>query len=128
MDVLRLRTMARRSLFEYGKLEGLSVQDTINSSRQYTLAYNYYRYGMISFLDEILEELLITGDLRIEKPGTNVEMYEKWKTVWIESQTAKESLHQHAYYIGTRNARHKVFDQQRSMSKANLASKHRKIY
>ena len=77
-DILRLRIMARKSVFDGGKFEGLSVQQIIDMGRQDYLVYQYYRYCKISFIDDILEEIGITAEYRIKKPGSNLEMYRKW--------------------------------------------------
>ena len=68
MDVVRLRTMTEKSVFQSGKYEGLSVHQVLSLNRDY-LAYAYYTYEGISFCNEILERLGITEDLRIPKPS-----------------------------------------------------------
>lgn len=78
MDVVRLRTMTEKSVFQIGKYEGLSVHQVLSLNRDY-LAYAYYHYEGISFCNEILELLGITEDLRIPKPSRNEEKFNDYK-------------------------------------------------
>ena len=73
MDAVRLRVMARKSVFTSGKYENFSVQQVINLKGYHYLIWCYFNQSNISFLPDILDELHITEELRIEKPGTNVE-------------------------------------------------------
>jgi hypothetical protein len=78
MDVVRLRTMTEKSVFQSGKYEGLSVHQVLSLNRDY-LAYAYYTYEGISFCNEILERLGITEDLRIPKPSRDEEKFKEYK-------------------------------------------------
>jgi hypothetical protein len=79
MDTIYLRKLARKSIVNFGIYNGITVQMFIDQEYHWKLVYAYYRYTAISFLDEILDELKITEEFRIEKPGSNLEMFEKWK-------------------------------------------------
>lgn len=75
MEVIRLRTMARKSVFDAGKWENHSVQQVLDLKGYRTLRWYYYNYSAISFTPDILDELGITEEWRIEKPGTDPEKY-----------------------------------------------------
>ena len=76
-DIIRLRTLARKSIIWFGKHEGLSVQCVINIRHHSYLRWLYYNYEGITFVDDVLEEIRITVDRRIEKPGINPEMHDE---------------------------------------------------
>lgn len=87
MDVLRLRTMARKSTFHFGKFRDISVQQVINSDRTWYLVAVYYNMGNMSYQDDILDELGICGELKIEKPGSNPDVFDAWKVNRVDDRT-----------------------------------------
>ena len=76
-EALRLRTMARKSVFYGGRYDGLSVQQMLDMKKYGTLRWYYFHCSMISYLPDILDELHITERYRIDKPGTDPSMYEE---------------------------------------------------
>lgn len=78
-EAIRLRTMARKSVFSFGKHEGLSVQQVLDLKDYSWLRWCYFNCSMLSFLPDILDEVRILDDFRIEKPGTDAEKYEAYK-------------------------------------------------
>jgi hypothetical protein len=86
MDRVLLRKLSRKSKFEAGRFPDLTVQDLLNSDRIYYLVALYYKYANISYLDDILKELCITGELVIEKPGANYPLFKLWKYRWCSTQ------------------------------------------
>jgi len=76
-DAVLLRKMARKSKFNTGKYDGVTVQELINANKQPYLRWVYYNMSMITFMDDILDELNIWPDERIEKPGKNPELGEE---------------------------------------------------
>ena len=80
MDIVRLRTMTRLSVFDnWSRNAGFTVQQVIDSGRSAYLGFYYYWYERISFTPDILEELGITGGLIIDKPGRSIDILSKWK-------------------------------------------------
>lgn len=77
MDVTRLRTMARKSVFHFGKYMMSTVQQVLDLKAYRALRYYYYHCSNISFLPDILDEIGIPEKYRIAKPGTDVEMDER---------------------------------------------------
>ena len=86
MDVVLLRKLSRKSIINFGKKEGYSVQQMLDLKEKGYLRWMYFNCSMISFLDDILDEINITEDFRIQKPGTNKEKHEELITV-IRSHT-----------------------------------------
>ena len=68
-DVTLLRTMARKSVFNFGQHEGRTVQQLIDLKHFRILRWYYYNCSKVSFLPDILEEIGITEEWRIDKPG-----------------------------------------------------------
>jgi len=76
-DVIKLRKLSRKSVIDFGMNEGLRIQDLLNLRKYRQLRYIYYAYSKLSFLDDILEEIGITEDFKINKPGKDLEMNKK---------------------------------------------------
>ena len=70
------RTLTRKSILGFGYMEirDLSVQMILDINRGNELISAYYRLDKINFTEDILDELGITDEFRIEKPGKNYEM------------------------------------------------------
>lgn len=69
MDVIRLRSLTRKSKLGFGKHANLSIQDMINVSMHAYLRWVYFFASNITFTDDILSEIGITNKYRISKPG-----------------------------------------------------------
>lgn len=74
-----LRKLARKSIFHFGRYEGSPVGSIVDTD-EYYIAWIYYHIAGISFVDEILEQIHITGELTISKPGMSEEVYEKYRS------------------------------------------------
>lgn len=77
MDTLNLRTMARKSVFSEGKHKDRSVQQVLDLQHTRYLRWVYFNLSKISFLPDILDEIGITEEWRIEKPGKDPEKGEQ---------------------------------------------------
>jgi hypothetical protein len=68
---ITLRTLTEKSVlgFGYESTRDLRIRDIITLGKSSQLIRAYYGLGKITFTDELLDELLITKDLRIDKPG-----------------------------------------------------------
>ena len=77
MVVLK-RILTRKSILGFGYAENrdLSVQMLLDLGKQYTLISSYFGLEKIDFTEDILEELGITPEFRIEKPNKNRELGE----------------------------------------------------
>jgi hypothetical protein len=67
-DVTLLRTLTRKSPMKFGAIPSKTVSDMLISD-PYQLIRAYYNLSAISFSDDVLDELGITPELRITKPG-----------------------------------------------------------
>lgn len=76
MEIIRLRTLTRKSILGWGKYKELNVDTVLHAARGH-LIWLYYHVQWINFDDDVLRALGITGKWRIEKPGTSPETHEK---------------------------------------------------
>jgi len=73
-----LRILTRKTKLRFGKWKDYTVQELLDLRRQKELISPYYKLTSINYTEDILIELKITKDYRIEKPGTDREMYFKF--------------------------------------------------
>ena len=75
---VNLRKLTRKSRlgFGYRDIKHITIQDILIMNKHKELIKFYFGLGKINFTDDILEELGISEDMRIEKPG-KIEDYEK---------------------------------------------------
>jgi hypothetical protein len=74
---VNLRKLTRKSRlgFGYRDIKHITIQDILIMNKHKELIKIYFGLGKINFIDEILDELGISDDMRIEKPG-KIEDYE----------------------------------------------------
>lgn len=73
-----LRTLTKRSKLGFGKYKNETVQKLIDTKLELNLISAYYKLTSINYTPEILDELNITEKYRIQKPGSDREMYYKY--------------------------------------------------
>lgn len=71
MDSILMRTMTYKSIlgFGYSSVRDLSVGQLIDLKNYRVLISSYYGLDKINFIDDVLDDLGITEDMRIPKPG-----------------------------------------------------------
>jgi hypothetical protein len=74
MSIL-LRTLTKKSTFNFGKYKDCTVGQFIGMRKQKDLISMYYKLSTINFNDEILEELGIIDNWVINKPSTDKDKY-----------------------------------------------------
>ena len=75
---VNLRKLTRKSRlgFGYRDIKNINIQDILIMNKHKELIKIYFGLGKINFTDDILEELGISEDMRIKKPG-KIEDYEQ---------------------------------------------------
>ena len=68
---LRKLTKKSRLGFGYNSIKHITIQDILIMNKHKDLIKIYYGLGKINFTDDILDELGISQEMRIEKPGKN---------------------------------------------------------
>lgn len=68
---VNMRKLARKSRlgFGYQDIKSITIQDIMIMNKHKELIKIYYGLDKITFMDDILDELGIAEDMRIEKPG-----------------------------------------------------------
>ena len=74
-DITLLRKLSLKSKLNFGQYPDLSIQELINLERKSYLRWVYFNCDKITFFDEILDEIKIPLEFRIEKPSKNPEKY-----------------------------------------------------
>lgn len=77
MDTTLLRKLTRKSTMKFGQYSDSTVGQILSLAGKRYLRWVYYNCSMITFMDDILEEINITEEFRIEKPGKDSDMYQK---------------------------------------------------
>ena len=80
MSTILLRTLTRKSKLGFWNFTHAhdTVQNLIDRNKHQDLIAAYYKLSKINFLDDILDELKITSEWRIEKPGSDKKLYYKF--------------------------------------------------
>jgi hypothetical protein len=93
MDVIKLRKLAHKSVWDYGKYKGYIVKDIIIMNKRYLL-WAYYALEKISFIDEILDDLekSYKNFKRIDKPGKDLDYYENNLASFDYAKLSKQQL------------------------------------
>lgn len=89
-----LKTLTKKSIIQNGKNKGLTVSDLLRL-KKIDLIYSYYHYDVLTFTDEILDELGIKPEDKIEKPGKAPEKFKYYadRNIFIAAKiAAKRSL------------------------------------
>ena len=76
--IARLRTLTKKSKLNFGKHSELTVQRMLELHKHRELIKYYFTKSPINFMDDILDELKITEEYRIEKPSINWNAYNKF--------------------------------------------------
>ena len=76
--ITRLRTLTRKSKVGFGKHSELTVQRMLDLYRHKDLIYYYFNYEKINFTEDVLDELKVTKEYRINKPLKSYSMYKKF--------------------------------------------------
>ena len=93
MRVLK-RVLTRKSIlgFGYSNNRDLSVQMILDLGRGYTLISSYFNLEKIDFIEDILDELGITPEFRIEKPNKDRELFNLFLEHRKNQLTEKEMI------------------------------------
>lgn len=88
------RTLTRKSIlgFGYFDVRDLSVQMMLDLGKHSFLINAYFNLDKIDFIDDVLTELGITNEWRIEKPNKNIELGKKFYEDKISKMTDKERI------------------------------------
>jgi hypothetical protein len=123
MDAVLLRKMAWKSKFNFGKHNGLTVQEVVNLKKNTYIRWIYFNLDGITFMDEILDHVRIPPEFRIEKPGKEPE---KQQELFLHLSTYRSGLKRHITRVRSKKrmrARYTNYVASNKVSKAELQSK-----
>lgn len=91
-DVTLLRKLTKKSIMKFGKHRDLTVQELINLYEKKYLRWVYFNCSNIDFMEDVLEEIKIPLNYRIQKPSKNLDLHLKLNEEIFEnfSEKAKE--------------------------------------
>jgi hypothetical protein len=75
METITRRILTLKSKIKFGKYPDLCVGELINMRNFKDLLSMYYKLSKIDFNQEVKDILNITKNIEIEKPGTNISLY-----------------------------------------------------
>lgn len=78
MATTLLRTLTLKSVLKFGKDYDKTVNDLLAFKENSKLAWYYFNCSNISFTEDVLIEIGIGKEFRIEKPGKNKEINDLW--------------------------------------------------
>lgn len=89
---VNLRKLTRKSRlgFGYKEIKEIRIQDILIMNKHKELIKIYFGLDKITFMDDILDELGISEEMRIEKPGKIKDLEERNKVVAKALETVKE--------------------------------------
>ena len=70
-----LRTLTKKSKLGFGKFKDETVQRILDLKKPLELISAYYKLSSINFTDDILLELKITDEFKLQKPCINLDLY-----------------------------------------------------
>jgi hypothetical protein len=74
--IATLRTMTRKSKLGFGKYKDKTIQEMLDLKRYRDLISPYFGLTSINYQEDILVELRISEEYRIDKPGSNKELHQ----------------------------------------------------
>jgi len=78
MATTLLRTLTLKSVLKFGKDYDKTVNDLLAFKENIKLAWYYFNYSNISFTEDVLMEIGIGKEFRIDKPGKDPERNNQW--------------------------------------------------
>lgn len=75
MSSILLRKLTKKSTLKFGKFKDCTVEHLFGMKKQVELTSIYFKLSTITFTEDILDELGILEEYRIEKPSTNIKLY-----------------------------------------------------
>jgi hypothetical protein len=116
MSVILLRTLTKKSLIADGKNKGLLVGDVLIKCKT-DLLYSYFNYANLSFTEDILDELRISAEDRITKPGKDPDKFIHYRNRNL--YTAAKIVGKTKDHVGTLSVMTK---RRKAKAKANLVA------
>lgn len=72
---MKLRRLTKKSIVGFGKNADMTVQQLFDTFQHSYIRWMYYCNSHINFMDDILLEVGISEDMKIDKPGKDVDYF-----------------------------------------------------
>jgi len=91
---MKFRKLTKKSIIGFGNYRDRIVGELIENKHHFVLIDIYFNLSHITFFDDILDDLRITSDWRIEKPGTCKEKLKEFKhAMWPELVSKTDAIY-----------------------------------
>ena len=115
-----LRTLTKKSYLKFGRYYDMRVGDLLTSQQHRILRFYYFNCDKITFVDEILDEINIPKDFRIEKPGKNPELNFQLNEIHNSTMPYKSKIHFEKKKKYSNIAEHRKIKHREARSKGGL--------
>lgn len=121
MDVIRLRTLTRKSKIGWGCCRDNTVQQLLDTNKK-QIAWLYYHVEWMTFTPDILDEMGIKNGWDIPKPGTDTAKFEIRAKRFIEFKYGKKIAGAVIARKRNKQAKHRAYiaDQEANLPKSRL--------
>ena len=111
-----LRKMTRKSKVGFGKKANLTIQFLLTNRNIYYLRWMYYGNSGITFFDDILDEIGVTEEYRILKPGKDLGVLAELENL----NPTKRKIHKSQRQVNMENAYRHLRESIRCSKGANM--------
>lgn len=115
-----LRTLTKKSYLKFGRYYDMRVGDLLTRQQHRILRFYYFNCDKINFIDEILNEINIPEDFRIEKPGKNPELNFELNEIHNSNMSYKAKRHFEKVKKYSNLAEHRKIKHKEARSKSGL--------
>jgi hypothetical protein len=105
-----LRKLTKKSIINFGKYKGQTVEEILRLGKRSYLRYLYYNLEGITFIDEILDEIAIYEDRRIPKPGKNPEYGTEIENLIFDKYASPLSKYHYKSQAKAQDVHNKIVD------------------
>ncbi|MBC8321219.1 MAG: hypothetical protein H8E34_10890 [Bacteroidetes bacterium] len=92
-QITLLRTMTGKSIIGFGRYADMSVQQVIDLRKAPYLRWLYFNFTKITFTDDILDEINLWEEFRIDKPGKCPEKHKRLSGLLYDRLHYKSKKH-----------------------------------
>lgn len=109
--IMKFRKLTEKSIIGFGRYKDTTVARILTSGKFTDLIMMYFRTSHITFFENILDELKITNEWRIEKPGTNKDLGDEFMAVVYPEELEKWRVKYHQKSINLlKSSKHASFN------------------
>lgn len=108
---MKFRKLTRKSIIGFGHLKDVTVDKAFRVGKAVDLIQAYYRLSHITFFDDVLNDLKITDEWRIAKPGTSVDRYREFIELVYPEEVERQHARQYTRSVGIlKGLKHDAFN------------------